>query len=178
MNSETKNIPKNYGKQLIAFIKKERNLTKRVLESLGSNHTPEQLNFDLKRKKRGLNRIADLRKIWSEGVFSKEVRILTEVFLKKHSLQWIFNSRLENLKFPIKYRRRMLDGVKNPVDFFYLKDYWLEIFDILSFLQNWNHVINSSSQKNIFYIKKNQYFNPMKSDACKSLLFVLSLCFE
>lgn len=124
------------------------------MESLGSNHTPEQLNFDLKRKKRGLNRIADLRKIWSEGVFSKEVRILTEVFLKKHSLQWIFNSRLENLKFPIKYRRRMLDGVRNPVDFFYLKDYWLEIFDILSFLQNWNHVINSSSQKNIFYIKK------------------------
>lgn len=72
------------------------------------------MNSDLKKKKKGLNRIDDLKKLWTEGHFCKEVRIMTDIFLRKYSLKWIFNSRLENIKFPIKYRNRMIEGVKKP----------------------------------------------------------------
>lgn len=47
LSSETKNIPKNYGKQIIKFIKKEKKLTFRMLKSLNSEINFEELNFQL-----------------------------------------------------------------------------------------------------------------------------------
>lgn len=71
VNSETKNISKNYGKQVIKFIKKERKLVRRVLKSIGSPHKVEQINIELRGKKNDLNRIEDLRSLWLEGPFCK-----------------------------------------------------------------------------------------------------------
>lgn len=62
--SETKNIPKNYGKQIIKFIKKEKKLTQKVLTHLGSKWTYEKLNQELKIKKKTLRKIPDLKKLW------------------------------------------------------------------------------------------------------------------
>jgi hypothetical protein len=74
--------------------------------------------LELKNKKKGLNRIEDLRQLWLDNPFSKEVRVMTQIFLRKHCLPWIFNSRIENLKHPIKYRYRIIEGVQKPEEFF------------------------------------------------------------
>jgi len=51
------------------------------------------------------------------------MRILSGIFLRKYSLSWIFNSRIENVKYPIKYRYRIIEGVSKPYEFKYLKDF-------------------------------------------------------
>jgi hypothetical protein len=63
----------------------------------------------IKHKKRKMNSIADLRSLWlPSNIFSKALRILSHNFLKKHSLEYIFNSRVCNFKGHVKYRERLM----------------------------------------------------------------------
>jgi hypothetical protein len=123
LSSETKNIPKNYGKQIIKFIKKDHTLTERALSSLGSLYSYDQLTNELKKKKKSINKISDLQKLWQGEKFSREFRVLTGVFLRKYCLPWVFNSRIKNIKYPIKYRYRIIEGVEKPEEFIYLKNF-------------------------------------------------------
>lgn len=41
---ETKNIPKNFGKQLIKFVKKNSNLIEKILKEIGSNIKYQDFN--------------------------------------------------------------------------------------------------------------------------------------
>ena len=63
--SETKNIPKNYGKQIIKFIKTEKKLTQEALKIIGSKVSYEKLIQELKLKKKTLRNIPDLRNLWT-----------------------------------------------------------------------------------------------------------------
>jgi hypothetical protein len=98
-------------------------VTERVLASLGSNYTCEQLTSELKKKKKSINKISDLQKLWLNEKFSKEFRVLTGIFLRKYCLSWVFNSRIKNIKYPIKYRCRIIEGVQKPEEFNFLKNF-------------------------------------------------------
>ena len=74
-----------------------------------------------------MTKIEDLKNMWvdnAENIYSYPLRVITENFLRKHALSWIFNSRIEDKKAPIKYRMKLREGVRNPENFANLKSYW------------------------------------------------------
>lgn len=73
--------------------------------------------------KKRINTIADLRYLWMEYKYSKCMRILSNLFLRKYSLNYIFNSRICNYRSHIKYRHRLAEAVSNPKVFRHIKDY-------------------------------------------------------
>ena len=72
-----------------------------------------------------INTIAELRSLWieEENEFAKALRILSTIYLRKHSLNHIFNSRVENHSKHIKYRQKMIKVIENPKEFTYIKDF-------------------------------------------------------
>jgi hypothetical protein len=77
----------------------------------------------IKMKKRKVNSIADLRSLWldEENPFAKATRILSGIFLKRHSLPYIFNSRVTNFQGHIKYRYRLIEALREPKQFTSIK---------------------------------------------------------
>lgn len=49
-------------------------------------------------------------------------------FLRKHSCEYIFNSRIKIYDRNLKYRHKIIEGVKNPQGFNMLKDFWPQEF--------------------------------------------------
>lgn len=78
---------------------------------------------ELRRKKKNINTIADLRSLWTESRYSQEIRMLSCLFLRKHSLQYIFNSRVSNFASHIKYRAKLREALTDPQGFRNIKDY-------------------------------------------------------
>ena len=65
----------------------------------------------LRARKNKINSIADLRSFWLEAEqedFPKIARILSNVFLRHFSLEYIFNSRISNYSGHVKYRARLI----------------------------------------------------------------------
>lgn len=83
----------------------------------------DELLGDLKKKKKSINTIADLRGLWSNYRFAKCMRVITFVFLRKHALKYIFDSRICTYSSHIKYRQRLCEAVGNPEKFNHIKDY-------------------------------------------------------
>ena len=80
----------------------------------------------LRTKKSKINSIADLRNFWLEaehGDFPKVARILSNVFLRHFSLEYIFNSRISNYYGHVKYRARLIEALRNPSHFTSIKQY-------------------------------------------------------
>lgn len=77
----------------------------------------------IRMKKRKVNSIADLRSLWldSENPFAKATRILSNIFLKKYSMSYIFNSRVTNYQGHIKYRYRLIEALREPKQFTSIK---------------------------------------------------------
>lgn len=67
--------------------------------------------------------ISELRALWTaEGnPFHQAFRMLSCEYLRKHCLQRTFNSRVENYSIHLKYRQRLLDGLRSPEEFTALK---------------------------------------------------------
>lgn len=57
--------------------------------------------------KKTINSIADLRKLWVDYKYAKCMRIISNLFLRKYALGYIFNSRICNFSSHIKYRQRL-----------------------------------------------------------------------
>lgn len=112
--SESKNIPKNYGKAILNFIRRNEQLAISLLEYLKIDYN-EFIN-SLRRLRGKLNTISELRSLWinSENKFAKAYRILSAEYLRKHSLSYIFNSRVENFHKHIKYRYKIIQSVEHP----------------------------------------------------------------
>jgi len=62
---------------------------------------------ELSKKKKNINTIANLRDLWVDFKYSRCMRILSNQFLRKHALQYIFNSRISNFTSHVKYRKRL-----------------------------------------------------------------------
>jgi hypothetical protein len=73
--------------------------------------------------KKTINTIADLRRLWIDYKYSRCMRIISNLFLRKYSLNYIFNSRICNFRSHIKYRHRLCEAIKNPKAFRHIKDY-------------------------------------------------------
>lgn len=63
-----------------------------------------------------INTIADLRSLWvdEKNPFAKSMRIISIEYLRKYSWGHIFNSRVENYGKHVKYRYKIIEGLKNP----------------------------------------------------------------
>lgn len=51
------------------------------------------------------------------------MRIFSMNFLRKHSYEYIFNSRIKMYERNLKYRNKIIEGVVNPNRFNMLKDF-------------------------------------------------------
>lgn len=119
---ETKNIPKNFGKQLIKFVKKNRRYIEEMLDGMGSDVCYEEFNLELQRKKKKMNKIVHLQQLWlDKTIFGREMRIISYDFLRKFAYKWIFNSRIENYRYHLKYRSILMKVIKKPDQFVFLK---------------------------------------------------------
>lgn len=72
-----------------------------------------------------MSSIADLRNLWLDDYnkFAKVYRILSKEYLRKHSLVYIFNSRVTSLAKHIKYRNKIEKSIESPSDFTSMKEY-------------------------------------------------------
>lgn len=95
----------------------------KVLERLGINS--DEFFDALKELRYNLNTISQLRSIWidEENRYAKAYRILSLEYLRKHSLSYIFNSRVENFHKHIKYRYKIIKSVSDPLDFTCMKEF-------------------------------------------------------
>lgn len=96
-------------------------MIEKVLESNGDNY--DSLLCKLKNLKKKINTISDLRSLWEEQKESKSLRIISNAFLRKHSLHYIYNSRIKTQLFHVKYKRRLQEAILNPSNFNHIKDY-------------------------------------------------------
>ena len=114
IKNETKNIPKNFGKAIITFVEQHPVVVGRALQSRDISY--EKFLSSLKEKKKWINSIADLRNLWLDDnfVYAKEMRVLSQYFLKRGALNYIFKSRISNHKGHIKYRKRMIQVLEHP----------------------------------------------------------------
>lgn len=127
--NETKNIPKNYGKAMLSFIQKNirkySDLVKPILSA--SNQNVVDLLLSVRRHKKEVNSINYLKLIWGHGqqadpIF-KCIRIMSNIFMRKHCLEYIFNSRIKNYSTHIKYKKRIMEGIANTEDFTCIKQF-------------------------------------------------------
>lgn len=81
----------------------------------------------IKKHKKEVNSIHYLKVMWGfeniEDPIFKCIRILSHIFMRKYCLSYIFNSRIKNYNTHIKYRKRMLEGIENPVEFTCIKQF-------------------------------------------------------
>lgn len=70
-----------------------------------------------------IHSISELRNLWiPEGsIYHQAFRIISCDYLRKYCLERTFNSRVENFSIHLKYRQRLLEGIKTPEDFTALK---------------------------------------------------------
>jgi hypothetical protein len=121
VKNETKNIPKNFGKGIISFI--ERN-EKKVRALLRQERVTYSCFIEMMREeKRSINTILDLRRLWTHEIYGKCLRIISNLFFRRHALDYIFNSRISNYASHIKYRQTLWKAIRNPEDFNRIKEF-------------------------------------------------------
>ncbi len=119
--NDTKNIPKNFGKAIINFYEKNPALMKRITQVNEVDY--KELLEELTKLKPKLNTISDLRKLWVDHEQAKCLRVISELFLRRHCMHYIFNSRVWNYKSHIKYKTRFREALKSPDSFSFIKEF-------------------------------------------------------
>lgn len=121
MKNETKNIPKNFGKAIIIFIEKNQPSLEATCHQYGISFL--DLLERLRSVKKKINTIADLRNLWGDNEEGRCIRVISNYFLRKHSLHYIYNSRIKTRVCHSKYKRRLQEALLNPFDFNHIKEY-------------------------------------------------------
>ncbi len=124
------NIIKNYGRAMTNFALSSLAIPylKIILPKHGSNLT-DFLSFI--KKKRSANCIKKLRELlpyggnrdapnYSEKLVFQELCV---VFLKFFSVNWLWNSKIDNKPTHLAYRFKILRRIRDPDHFTYLKDF-------------------------------------------------------
>jgi hypothetical protein len=91
----------------LSFIVKNRESVVLLLEKLGLDE--EEFYRAVRYNDHHMGSIAALRGLWMEdgNKFAKVFRILSKQYLRKHSLSYIFNSRISCLLKHMKYRNKI-----------------------------------------------------------------------
>ncbi|CAD8075196.1 unnamed protein product [Paramecium sonneborni] len=120
--NDTKNITKNYSKAIISYIINNPDLLKQFF----SNKQYDDFLLLLKNKKNQMTNIKQLRDLWIDGgkfsEFNKVFRIISQYFLKNQSVAYVYNSRISNTIWHLKYRQNLLRALKEPENFRFIKD--------------------------------------------------------
>lgn len=97
----------------MAFALTHQEATKHVLKKFKAGSYKDFVYF-LEESKKEITTIAQLRSLWVDNPYEQVLRTLSCHFLRKHSLNYIFNSRINNHGTHIKYRQRFLEVIKAP----------------------------------------------------------------
>ncbi|CAD8072356.1 unnamed protein product [Paramecium sonneborni] len=122
---DTKNIPKNYCKSIITFACKNQNLCLEILkDQLKVVKFLEKITVY---KKQLLNiRIFSSLLQHSddpeEEEFRRAFRIISRIFIKKYAINYIFNSKIVQHNWHMRYRSQIYKGVKSPNNFSHIKN--------------------------------------------------------
>ncbi|CAD8065407.1 unnamed protein product [Paramecium primaurelia] len=120
--NDTKNITKNFSKAIISYIMNNPDL----LKSFFSDKQYDDFLNLLKNKKNQMTNIKQLRDLWIDGgkfsEFNKVFRIISQYFLKNQSVAYVYNSRISNTIWHLKYRQNLLRALKEPENFRFIKD--------------------------------------------------------
>ena len=125
------NIIKNYGRAMANFAVSPlaAPFLKTILPKCGSNLTTFQAF--IKKKKKSVNCIKKLREMlpseanrgapnYAEKLVFQELCV---IFMKIFSVNWLFNSKIDNKLAHLSYRFKILRRIKDPDHFTYLKDF-------------------------------------------------------
>ena len=89
--------------------------------------TINDLLLHIKRHKKEVNSINYLKEMWGyqdrHNPILKCIRVLSYIFMRKHCLAYIFNSRVENFYKHIKYRYKIIESVSDPTAFTCMKEF-------------------------------------------------------
>ncbi|CAD8093356.1 unnamed protein product [Paramecium sonneborni] len=122
--NDTKNITKNFSKAIISYITQNKDIGLKLLDG----REFEDFLQILKEKKNKMTNIQQLRELWvdcNEGKikeFNKTFRIFSQYFLRQQSVAYIYNSRIMNTGWHLKYRYNLLRALREPQNFKYIKD--------------------------------------------------------
>ena len=115
LKNETKNIPKNIGKGIISFIERNDQKVRSLLAKNNVNY--HEFMQRMRVEKKIINTIADLRRLWTDPLLGKCMRVISNIFFRRHALNYIFNSRISNFSSHVKYRQSLWQALRNPESF-------------------------------------------------------------
>jgi hypothetical protein len=103
------------------FLRRNKVLVKKILDMY--EYDGSEFYSEFEKFKDRVNSITELKLFWTEhgNTFAKVYRIISNIYLKQYSLKHTFSSRVKNYGVHIKYRKRLLDVLKNPADFSSIK---------------------------------------------------------
>ncbi|CAK86735.1 unnamed protein product (macronuclear) [Paramecium tetraurelia] len=120
--NDTKNITKNFSKAIISYILNNEEL---ILGFMKKDQYDSFVQL-LKTKKNQMTNIKQLRDLWVDGGknpdFNRVFRIISQYFLKNQSVAYVYNSRISNTAWHLKYRQNLLRALKEPDNFKFIKD--------------------------------------------------------
>ncbi|CAD8152300.1 unnamed protein product [Paramecium octaurelia] len=120
--NDTKNITKNFSKAIISYILNDEKLIQKFITS---EQQDSFINI-LKNKKNQMTNIKQLRDMWVDNgrnpEFNKVFRIISQYFLKNQAVPYVYNSRISNTAWHLKYRQNLLRALREPENFKFIKD--------------------------------------------------------
>ncbi|CAD8084011.1 unnamed protein product [Paramecium primaurelia] len=121
---DTKNIPKNYCKAIITFASKHQTLCHQILgDQLKVVKFLDRITV-YKKKLMNIRTFSGLLSQSEDPVeeeFNKTFRILSRIFIKKYAINYIFNSKIVQHNWHLRYRQQIYKGIKNPKNFSHIK---------------------------------------------------------
>lgn len=120
-SNETKNIAKNYGKAIVAFMQRNKRLFRAICRCTATPY--QRIVEELPELKAALTTVMGFRRVWTSYKYAECMRMVSQVFLRKSALPYIFNSKVANVQTHLKHRNRFLKALTNPAAFDHIKDY-------------------------------------------------------
>ncbi|KAM3132653.1 hypothetical protein pb186bvf_015198 [Paramecium bursaria] len=122
---DTKNIPKNYCKAIITYAQKNPAI---CLSLLGTEQKVQRFLEKLSKQKKDLLNIKVFSRLLQQSQNPEEdeqnraFRIISRLFIKKYAINYIFNSKIVQENWHLKYRFKIYKGVQNPSNFNHIKN--------------------------------------------------------
>ncbi|CAD8177053.1 unnamed protein product [Paramecium octaurelia] len=121
---DSKNIPKNYCKAIITFAQKNQQL---CFQILGDELKVARFTDFLSNQKKKLLNIRVFSALLQQcddpfqEEFNRTFRIISQIFIKKYAINYIYNSKIVQHNWHIRYRQQIYKGIRNPKCFSHLK---------------------------------------------------------
>ncbi|CAD8169002.1 unnamed protein product [Paramecium pentaurelia] len=121
---DSKNIPKNYCKAIITYAQKNQPLCREILKE--ELKVAQFIEYLTTQKKKLLN-IRVFKALLQQcddplqNEFNRTFRIISQIFIKKYAINYIFNSKIVQHNWHIRYRQQIYKGIRNPKSFSHIK---------------------------------------------------------